>query len=165
MEDILIAIPKPVVIADYAREESGWIFGGPEDDVTQKREKIDLQPLIDRDLLTVASLNSETEVDSFVNFAVSLDDGEAATGAIAVHRQWAIATDDNKATRFFNREAPQLQIISTLGLIKYWADTTFPSPDAVCTTLQNVWLRARYQPSNRHPLFGWWQKHCNILDE
>src|SRR5947208_17094709 len=87
MGDILGSVPKPFVIADYVFRNEILRF--------------DLQALIDQGLLTVVSPGSEEEQDTFIDFAVHLDDGEAMTGAIAVHRNWAIATDDRKATSLF----------------------------------------------------------------
>lgn len=162
MEDILKAIPESVAIADYAREEVGWIYRGPDSNVTRTRGKIDLQPFVELGLLTIVSLNSEPEQNTFVSFAVDLDDGETVTGAIAVHRNWAIATDDKKATSFFINKAPHLQIISTPELIKYWVDTTHPSNEVVRVTLQNVWLRARYKPHDQHPLYEWWYQRSSV---
>jgi hypothetical protein len=38
------------------------------------------------------------------------------------HRQWAIATDDKRATSFLKKEAPHLQILSTSEIIKNWSE-------------------------------------------
>lgn len=159
MSEILETIPKPVAIAAYIhKEEALWVYGGPDDNVTQEKERIDLQPLIERRLLTVVSPETETEQNTFVAFATILgDDGESITGAIALHRNWVIATDDKKASRFFNREAPQLQIISTLELLKHWVNTVQPPSEIISTTLRAMQQRANYKPSDKHPLYGWWK--------
>lgn len=94
-----------------------------------------------------------------VNFAASLDDGEAITGAIAVHRDWAIGSDDRRAIAFFAKVAPQLQRISTLELMKHWADTTEQPPDAVRAALRNVRAREKYEPHVTHPLYAWWRTY------
>jgi hypothetical protein len=60
-------------------------------------------------------LASIEEAELFVNYVFELrGDGESASCAIAVHRGWAIATDDKKAISFIKREASQIQILSTL---------------------------------------------------
>lgn len=163
MGEILETIPKSVAIAAYIhKEEALWIYGGPDDNVTQEKERIDLQPLIEKKLLTVVSPETEAEQNTFVAFATILgDDGESITGAIALHRNWAIATDDKKATRFFQREAPHLQIISTLELLKFWVDTVKPAPEIVSATLQVVQQRANYKPGDKHPLYEWWQSRLS----
>ncbi len=148
---ILEAIPASVAVATY--------YGGPAEDVMQKEEQIDLLPYIDRGLLLPVSPESEAENVTYVNFAASLDDGEAITGAIAVHRNWAIGSDDRRAISLFAKEAPQLQRISTLELMKHWVDSTGLPADVVRSALRNVRFRAKYEPHSRHPLYHWWRTY------
>jgi hypothetical protein len=143
--NILEAIPASVAVATYVRKEEALkIYGGPDEYVMQREEQIDLQPFIDRGLLLV-SPETEAENVTYVNFAASLDDGEAITGAIAVHRNWAIGSDDRRAISFFAKEAPHLQRISTLESLKHWVDTTGLPADVVCNALRNVRTRAKYR--------------------
>ncbi len=157
---ILETIPASVAVATYVRnKEARKIYGGPDEHVMQREEQIDLQPFIDRGLLTLVSPESEAENVTYVNFAAALDDGEAITGAIAVHRHWAIGTDDRRALAFFAKAAPQLQRLSTLELMKHWVDTSDLPADVVGTALRNVRLRARYEPHAKHPLYEWWRTY------
>ncbi len=80
---------------------------------------------ITQGVLIVVDFKSEAEETSFVNYVFELgDDGESACCAIAVHRGWAIATDDKKAISFIQREISQLQIISTPAIIKHWSENS-----------------------------------------
>ncbi len=160
MGDILESIPKSITVAAYVRDkEALWVYDGPDDNITQAKEPIDLQPFIQRGVLTIVSLDSETEENTFIDFATVLDDGESITGAIAVHRRWAIATDDKKAIKFFMRQTPSLQIITTLELVKYWIDTIQPTHDIALAAIRNMQLRAGYNPDNKHPGYSWWQSY------
>src|SRR4051812_5551531 len=97
MRNILESIPKQVAIAAYVLyEESNRIYTGPLDDPTRETEVINLQPLVDDNLLRVVSLENEAEENRVVQFSSvrRVDTGEAITAAIAVHRQWSLATDD-----------------------------------------------------------------------
>ncbi|MCB0207957.1 MAG: hypothetical protein KDJ52_01430 [Anaerolineae bacterium] len=156
IEVILDAIPKSVCIAAYVKDEEILRIY---DISTNRTEDIDLKPLIDKSILVLVYLNLETEAETHVNLATVLDDGEAVTGAIAYHRNWAIATDDNAAIKVFKREAPHLQIITTPELIKYWADNNNPPPEVVKQCLQNITVGARYHPSKKNPLYNWWQSY------
>jgi predicted nucleic acid-binding protein len=147
MSDILRALPKPVAVADYVHDKEILQF--------------DLQSLIDQRLLTVVSTESEDEQNTLVNLAVYLDDGEAITGAIAIHRNWAIATDDRKALALFARIAPQIELISTLQLIKYWTDAENSTHEEIRNALYNMHLGAPYEPKSSHPLYSWWQVHIS----
>jgi hypothetical protein len=72
MADILLAIPGYVALAIFVLDE--------------ELLRINLQPLVAQGIIRVVLFESEAEENAFVNFAVELDDGEAITGAIAVHR-------------------------------------------------------------------------------
>ncbi len=156
IREILEAIPTSVSIAAYVREQEALFVGSS--DGSGGKERIDLQLLIDQGLLRSVQPETEEENILFVNFAAELgDDGEAITGAIAVQRNWAIGTDDRGAIRFFQRAAPRFQIISSLELIKYWADTIELPATEVGAVLRNVRICGRYQPHSTHVLYAWWQ--------
>jgi predicted nucleic acid-binding protein len=162
MRNILASIPKQVAVAAYVLdEESNKIYAGPLDDPTRETELINLQPFIDDNLIHVVSLECEAEENRVVNFSSvrRLGTGEAITAAIAIQRQWSLATDDRSARSFFMRSEPALHLISTLDLLKCWVDTTRPQPAAVSTVLENIQIRARYKPHNTHHLYGWWECH------
>ena len=159
MGEILKAIPKSVTIATFVFEkEALWIYGGSDEDVQADKEAIDLQPFVDAGLLRLVKIAS-AETNDYVNLAAKLDPGEAITGAIAMNRNWAIATDDNKARSLFQREVPHLQLVYTLGLVKYWVDSTNPSFETVTSALKNIRTRAIYKPGQNHPLYSWWRKY------
>lgn len=150
MTDILECIPSSVAIAAYVKEREILQF--------------DLQPLIDRRLIMVVDLANELEQNTAVDFAALLrDNGEAFTGAIALHRNWCIATDDKKATSFFKRATPGLQIVSTLELVKNWVDTRRPPAETVGVALARVRTQVPYVPHKSHPLYDWWLSY-NIDD-
>jgi hypothetical protein len=159
--NILEAIPTSVAIAIYVREKEALrVYGNPLEHATQRREEqIDLQPYIDRSLLLLVSPESEAENVTYVNFAASVDNGEAITGAIAVHRNWAIGSDDRRAVSFFAKAAPHLQVLSTLELMKHWVDTANLPTDVIHAALRNVCTRARYEPHSKHPLYLWWRAY------
>lgn len=138
MEAILRATGQHVTLASYVHE-------------------VEIRPIIDAGTIVVVSPRNEIEENTYVNFAVELDDGEAITGAIAVHRNWAIATDETKATAYFSRVAPQLQIASTPDLIKHWVENAKPSQQEVGEVLQRIEVGARYQPRQSHLLYEWWR--------
>lgn len=143
MENILKAIPGTVALATFVLDEEIL--------------RSNLQSFVKRGLIRTVSLDSEAEEISFVNFAVELDDGEAVTGAIAMHRHWGVATDDRKAQRVFARSNPGLQLLSTPELLKHWADTHNPPLEVVREVLLNIQTQASYKPSTTHSLHAWWQ--------
>jgi hypothetical protein len=118
---------------------------------------IQFETSISKGLLLVTDFESEEE-ETFVNFAFAMgDDGESATGAIAVHRGWAIATDDKKEISFFQQEVPQLKIISTLAAVKYWSEQSSLNASELRSVLDAIRVKGRYIPDKVHPLQGWWK--------
>jgi hypothetical protein len=158
MAEILATIPPNITIATYVAErEAQTVFGPPDDAGKRMREPIRLQPLIDADLLQIISIESEQEAEYFATFsAMTRDRGEAVTGAIALHHNWAIALDDKNARRLFTNHAGHLQLVYTLEIVKHWVDAASPSHSEIISTLQNIRQRARYAPTKFHPLWDWW---------
>ena len=118
-----------------------------------------LEEAINQGLLLVEDFVPGREAETFVNYASVLgDDGESATCAMAVHRKWAIATDDRQAISFFQREAPHLQILSTLEIIKHWSVVTNVPSAELRAVLSHIRTRGRYVPHRSHPLLSWWQE-------
>ena len=104
---------------------------------------------------------TEEEATNVINFTVALGgDGEAYTGAIAIHRNWAIASDERRVLNFFAQRAPHLQRLTTPELLKYWADTAHPEPETLRLALELVANEGSYTISPRHSCFAWWQASC-----
>lgn len=143
MAEILNSIPKSITVAAYvSNREALWSYSGPDGDIRRDKARIDLQPFVDVGLLTIVDIDNETEEELFVDLAARLGAGEAVTGAIAFHRNWAIAIDDKKARALFEREAPHLQLVYTLEMVKYWVDIAHPSPMTIASALHNIQTRA-----------------------
>lgn len=158
MGDILTSIARSVTVAAYVKDnEARAVYAA---DGSGTREVIDLSPFITQGLLHVVDLDTAAENANYLEFASKLgDDGEAITGAIAAERNWAIGTDDGAAIRYFNQRCPSLQIVSSLELLKHWADTTDISLTELGTALRLIRIRGRYQPKAKHALYTWWQTY------
>jgi predicted nucleic acid-binding protein len=148
MSAILESLQVSVAIADIVFQEE--ILLGKHDG------ELRVQALVDNGLLAIVNFESEDEMNAFINFAAVMDDGEAATSAIAVSRDWVIATDDRKAIQFLRQNVAEVRIVTTLELLKHWVDTVHPPADTVRTVLENIRSRAHYIPHTRHHLYGWW---------
>lgn len=85
------------------------------------------------------------------------DNCESATCAIALQRSWAIATDDKKAISFWNREAPQLQVLSTLEIVKHWSKEAKIPSEILSNALTGIGIKGKYKPHKNHPLLAWWK--------
>ncbi len=124
-------------------------------------ESLDLKPLIRERVIEELRLESPAEVSTFIDFSVRMDDGEAETGAIAFHRGYAIATDDRKARRVLEEMAPAVPLVSTLELVKEWAQSVSASVPQIQEALRSMETSASYLPGRRDSRFSWWKSVMN----
>ncbi|MDE2717837.1 MAG: hypothetical protein OXI33_12620 [Chloroflexota bacterium] len=101
--------------------------------------------------------HSEEEV-TFVDLAASIDDGEAVTGALAFHRGCSVATDDRKARRLLEEHVPTVPLVSTLELLKLWAEEASIPDTELQAAMMSMKSWASYIPGVRDPLHEWWQE-------
>jgi predicted nucleic acid-binding protein len=148
-------IPAQVVVTEVVKEKELITLQRLKDE--ENEGAIQFETAITQGLLLVVDFESELEEETFVNYAFELgDDGESATCAIAITRGWAIATDDKKAISFIQKEAPHLQILSTLEMIKTWSEGENLASDELRTLLSAIRSKGRYTPHRNHPLLSWW---------
>lgn len=153
---VLKSIPAQVVVTEVVRERELITLQRLEEDENQ--DSIQFDKAIAEGLLLVVDFESEDEEETFVNYASELgDDGESATCAIAIHRGWAIATDDKKAVSFFREKSPNLQILSTLEIVKWWSEAEKLTAAELRTVLSAIRTKGRYIPHRNHPLLSWWE--------
>lgn len=153
---ILKSIPAQVVVTEVVREKELITIQRLKNE--ENEGTIQFETAITQGLLLVVDFESESEEETFVNYAFELgDDGESATCAIAVHREWAIATDDKKAVSFTQKEAPHLQVLSTLEIIKSWSEVRNLASAELRTVLGAIRTKGKYIPHRNHPLISWWE--------
>lgn len=158
MAEILVAVGARFGVASAVEREALWVFAGGEGDDGAERAPVDLQPLIQAGLLEVLELDSDEELNTFVSFATLVDDGEAATIALALHRGAVVATDDRKTLRELRKSHVPFEPWTTAGLLHAWAVATDAAPARVDEVLQAVRRRARFEPNRVDELSGWWER-------
>jgi hypothetical protein len=152
MEEILHATAMTVGIVDAVLREAGHVRRGGDGDDADESDPIDMGAMFGSGALQRVSLGDE-ELDAYVALTQLLDDGEAMTVAVALSRGAAVATDEKKAVRVIAGRAP---IVSSLHLVKRWADSPLLEPLDVARVLGDIRDRGRHVPGNRHPLRQRW---------
>jgi hypothetical protein len=153
---ILKSIPAQVVVTEVVRNKELITLQRLKDE--ENEATIQFETAITQGLLLVVDFESELEEETFVNYAFELgDDGESATCAIAIIRRWAIATDDKKVASFSQKEAPHLQVLSTLEIIKNWSEVANLASTELRATLGDLRTKERYIPPGNHSLLSWWE--------
>ena len=157
LREIANTIDVQLQVADYVLEHEAIYTWVP--DATSGQDEpvpVDVSSLIADDLIQVIGPENTAVQATFVELATLVDDGEAVTGALAFHRGCSVATDDRKARRVFGERIPSVQLVSTLELLKLWADVGQITDIDLRTAMIAMRLGASYIPSRRDPLFEWW---------
>jgi predicted nucleic acid-binding protein len=157
-EVLLTSLDGLTTIVDLVRNESQYVRNIPENGEEEK-EQIQLDALIASGLLRLLQLDSEAEFELYLEVGVRLDDGEAATLAVAASRSGTLITDDRKALSIANELS--VPTLTTPDVLRSWAERAgVPSP-TLCQALENIRWRARYEPSKPHPLWSWWRSEID----
>jgi predicted nucleic acid-binding protein len=86
-----------------------------------------------------------------------VDDGEAATIAVAAERGIPLATDDRKARRVC-AELQLAEPMRTLGILHSYADAVRLQPAQLRNLLVKIRDRASFQPPRSDPDHKWWHE-------
>ena len=155
--DIAASLREQVAVADYVLEEEAlFIRREASADGEDDQLLVDLSPFVSEGLVEVMRLASPNEEATFVALAAIIDDGEAVTAALAVHRGCSVATDDRKARRVLSERAPTVPLISTLDLVAQWAETMSVPLLELPSALERMRSGASYVPGPRDPRYQWW---------
>lgn len=130
-----------------------------EPDGSKARLPIDLQPHIAQGLLSVVRPESDPEIESYVDFASELDDGEAQALAIAMHRGFVLLTDEQKALQIAQRPDVAVKTITTSDVLQRWAAEEAENGARLSEVLRNIEEGARFRPKRNTPSGEWWERH------
>ena len=154
--DIAEGASAKFVVVELAANEVLYVRRGGEGADANEREPVDLRAFERDGYLSIVRLDAPEEIATYVDFATEMDDGEAASCAIAVHRNGTLVTDDRKARRIVGERFPTTSLLTTSELIKAWADGNDLDDGVLARVLLDVEERASFRPSHRDPLHSWW---------
>lgn len=100
------------------------------------------------------------ELELYVELAALVDDGEAATIAIAIQRKLDLATDDRRARRLC-QERHLAEPLRTVSLLRAYADAARLADDQIQQIVTSIRERASFQPPRSDPDLKWWNDHAN----
>lgn len=165
LREIALTVGARIEVADYVLErEAIYIWQTDSTGAREEAVPVDLAPLVEEGLIKVVRLEHPDDQSTFVALAALVDDGEAATGALALGRGCSVATDDRKARRVFGELMPDVPLVSTLELMKLWADNSQVPSDELRVAMDLMRDSASYVPSSRDPLFEWWASIVSSAD-
>jgi hypothetical protein len=161
MGAILAANGGPFAVADLVRREAQFVLRGGTGEDAREREPVDLQPLQDSGLLQVIATADEDELLTFIDLSAEIDEGEAMTAALAIHRGCIVVTDDGKASRVL--VAHGIVVRTSLDLTRVWSTGPTITHEVVRAALVDLRQRGNYDPPRGHPLRNWWDDVMNLV--
>jgi predicted nucleic acid-binding protein len=157
LEEILDRLPSRFGVLKYVlQKESTYVLTGSEPD-PEERECVDLSSVVERGLLDVVDIATEEEAETFVRLATGLDDGEARTIAVALHRGAGVVTDDRKAREVVRTLHPPVPLRSTSEIMRDWATLSGATASDIRQALNDIHRRGRFALPRHDPLRDWWR--------
>lgn len=149
------ALKLRFVVVEQVLAEAHWIQDVVDGELV--RVPVDVSASIGSSL-EVAALTDD-ELGVFVALAADVDDGEAATLAVARACGLVVLTDDRKAQAMALRLG--VPLLGTAELLRQCTDQQRMSVGAIGALLRRVEGRARFFPRRDDPLHAWWAEHVN----
>ena len=126
-------------------------------DRTRQRRVVDLEPLFQGGVLRRCKPETPEELEALVHYAMSLDDGEAMSLALARCRSWIVATDERKGRRIATADG--IEVMNTIELVKAWAEENRIDENLLRELVTRVAILGRYRPALDSPAADWWRHH------
>lgn len=155
LDNIANALQVTFAIATQAAVEVGYlrdIVGGQ-----AVLTPINLRQFEHDEIVEILEL-TPAELELYIELAAIVDDGEAATISIAIHRHMDLATDDRRARRLC-QERHLAEPLRTVTILRAYADAVHLSEDQIQQTVASIRQRASFQPPRSDPELKWWNDH------
>lgn len=157
LAEIVNTLHLTILITQQAAAETGYL-----------RDIIDGEPVLTSINLSQFALGenlqilelTSSELALYLELATIVDDGEAATIAMAIERGLEVATDDRKARRLCV-ERHLTEPVRTLALLRSYAEAAQLRRDQIRKLLTKIYIRASFQPPRADPDLKWWDEHVN----
>jgi predicted nucleic acid-binding protein len=118
---------------------------------------IGLDKFASSETLEIRELAS-AELELYLELAAIVDDGEAATIALAIHHRIELATDDRRARRLC-AERSVAEPVRTVALLHAYSEAARLKNDEARQMLVQVRDRASFLPARSDPHLKWWNDH------
>jgi len=152
--EIIEARALDLIGSTHLRSEALYLSGPPDEDGIPKKEAIDLSHLETSGALRIEEAE-RIATGPFIRCAEHLNDADAAAVALAVASQAPLATDDNRQRNVTKRMYPEVELVSTLDLIRPAFEELHLSLEAQRRCARDIRRRASFLPPKRDPHRNW----------
>lgn len=104
--------------------------------------------------LSVLGVSSPKELNTLIELGKLIDDGEAASLALAKHRGFTFVTDDNPA--IYAAKSLSVPTVSSIELIFDWSKVQQSHVARLPDVVRNIAILASFHPPRRSDHKQWW---------
>lgn len=133
--------------AQYARDFAG--------DGIIKAIPLGPESILEQHAISVFSVESDSEIELFVEMANRLDDGEAECIALAAERSLTLCTDERLAQN--EAAARGIEIATTPQILEAWASASPSRREQLPSIVSRIEILARFTPHRSSPHLDWWR--------
>jgi predicted nucleic acid-binding protein len=155
LDQIADTLQVTFIIVAQAASEAGYLRDVVKG--TTMLTPINLDQFAPSETLEIREL-APAELALYLELASIVDDGEAATIALAIHHRIDLATDDRRARRLC-AERRVAEPARTVALLHAYAEAAQLKSDDVRQMLIQVRDRASFLPARSDPNLKWWNDH------
>lgn len=149
--DVADALGLALVVVEQVVDETLWIEGVVDGESVRLPVDLGGAAFAALDRVTLGA----GELALYVRLARELDDGEAATLAVAAMRGLAVMTDDRKARRVAQEQG--LAVLGTAEVLRRVSDHLGTSRQDLAEMLEREQHRSRFRPRGGDPEADWWR--------
>ncbi len=155
--DLLDGLDTSLIATSLAVAQVQYLAGPPDDDGRPTREPAPLGELTGGGHLHVKAV-PPSALDLYVRCAADLHEADASSIALAVGFGVALATDDGLERRVAAREAPELEIVGTLALLRRGSAAIGAEHDVLLKLARDLRIRGNFLPPKLDPNREWYRK-------
>jgi predicted nucleic acid-binding protein len=153
--EIASALRLHFVVGERAHDEVKTLRTLPDESGARAVVPADTSRLRAAGLLRLTTIEVIGGTDAFVNCAAHLRDEDAEAVALAVTLDLPLATDDGRERKIARQLYPQIELRSTLGLVRAFANHAGLDDVAVRELASDLRWRGNFLPPRGDPDAGW----------
>jgi hypothetical protein len=155
--ELLQGLDMSLIATNLAAAQVQYLAGPPDDQGRPTREPVDLAELTAGGHLEIKGV-PPAAVELFVRCAADVHEADASSIALAVGFGVALATDDGLERRVAGREAPGLEIVGTLALMRQGTVACGMQGEVLVRLARDLRARGNFLPPRRDPDREWYQQ-------
>lgn len=157
--EIVRSLNIKLLDTEYTKDEPCVLWAPPDSDGHRERNRSSTDALRDAGLLFTHQLDSDSLLDAFVAIAEMIGDPDASCIALAGVSGIPLITDDRKECRIAKQFYPEIQILSTLDLIRRASEALSWDDHTLADVAKSLRYRGNFAPPKHDKHTPWYTKY------